>query len=664
MLRPVLVAAIWAIAANASAADLAASFGAREIGWGLRLSPDGSHVSFIAPIRGRDTALYVVPTDGSAGAKPILYGGSDGHQLRRCEWASEIDLWCSYTRERRDNYGDTFTTRQKLAAVKRDGTGVRSLGRGLSGRALAQASGDGYVLMTPADEPGTILMQTYLPEESTEGSLAARRVGGWAVEKVNIATGRRTIVERPNPKATGFWVDMTGAVRFMQAALTPSDMVDNGDRAYFVRPKGSKDWKQIARDHLGEDFQPQGFDESGDWLFVRERKNGKYVLTKHAADGSGRQELVFEHPRVDVSGIDTLGGKNRPVGIAWSDIYDHVEYTDPELKGLDERIGKTLKGSATVGFLNETADRKKLLVFAGSDRDPGRYYILNREQKKMIELMAVRDGIDASKLGDMKPVSYAARDGAQIPGYLTMPAGAAKNLPVIIMPHGGPSARDVGGFDWLVQFYAAQGYAVLQPNYRGSTGFGEAFENENAIINWSQAMNDINDGARWLVKQGIADPARVAIVGWSYGGYAALQANVVDPSIYKAAVAIAPVTDLIKVRRQDGYEYASSKVDQTAFGRSTDNLAKGSPARNAAAISAPVLMFHGERDANVLVDQSRDMESALKAAGKPVELVVYPVLAHSLDDSAARADMLRKSAAFLERHLGKAGGAVVAGGTD
>jgi len=664
MRRLGLVAMICAASAAASAADLATAFGARETGWGPRLSPNGSYVSFIAPIKGRDTALYVAPTDGSAAAKPILYGGTDGHQLRRCEWASEMDLWCSYTRERRDIFSYGFTTRQKLAAVKRDGTGIRPLGRALSGRALGQASGDGYVMMTPADEPGTILMQSYLPEETTEGTLAARRVGGWAVEKVNIGTGKRTIVERPNPKATGYWIDMTGAVRFMSASLTPSDMVDNGDRAYFVRPRGSKDWKQIARDHLGEDFQPQGFDESGDWLFVRERKNGKYLLTKHAADGSGRQELVFEHPRVDVDGLDTLGGKNRPVGIAWSDTYSHVEYTDKELDALHTRIGKTLKGSPTVGFLNETADGRKLLVFAGSDRDPGRYYILDREQKKMVELMAVREGIDATKLGEMKPVSYPARDGAQIPGYLTMPAGAAKNLPVIVMPHGGPSARDVWGFDWLVQFYAAQGYAVLQPNFRGSTGFGEAFENENAIINWAQAMNDINDGARWLVKEGIADPARVAIVGWSYGGYAALQANVVDPSIYKAAIAIAPVTDLIKVRRQEGFEYASSKVDQAQFGRSTDNLAKGSPARNAAAIRAPVLMFHGERDANVLVDQARDMEAALKAAGKPVELVVYPVLAHSLDDSAARTDMLRKSAAFLERNLGKPGGALVVGGTN
>jgi dipeptidyl aminopeptidase/acylaminoacyl peptidase len=248
-------------------------------------------------------------------------------------------------------------------------------------------------------------------------------------------------------------------------------------------------------------------------------------------------------------------------------------------------------------------------------------------------------------------VSYPTRDGAQVPGYITYPpGGVTKNLPAIILPHGGPGARDAQGFDWLSQFFAQLGYVVLQPNFRGSTGYGETWYGKNGFKAWETAMGDINDGAHWLVAKGIADPKRLAIFGWSYGGYAALQANVLEPDLYKAAIAVAPVTDL-NALKSDALRFSNYKIE-AAFLGTGPHLTQGSPANNAKRFKVPVLLFHGDQDLNVDIQQSRIMDSALSSAGVEHQLIVYKGLDHSLIDSRIRADLLTRSAEFLTKAMG------------
>jgi dipeptidyl aminopeptidase/acylaminoacyl peptidase len=263
----------------------------------------------------------------------------------------------------------------------------------------------------------------------------------------------------------------------------------------------------------------------------------------------------------------------------------------------------------------------------------------------------VRGELEGVKLAVVKPVTYPGADGTLVPGYLTLPPGRedAKGLPAIVMPHGGPGARDEWGFDWLPQFYASRGFAVLQPNFRGSSGYGDSWFQQNGFKSWRTAIGDVLDAGRWLVTQGI-DPAKLAIVGWTYGGYAALQSAATDPTVFKAVVAVAPVTDL-NVLKQEHFHWSDFELVSNYVGYGP-HLLEGSPAENAAKIKVPVLLFHGAFDRNVGIAQSKLMATRLAAAGVPCELVTWDDLDHQLEDSAARTEMLRKSDAFLRKAMG------------
>ena len=360
---------------------------------------------------------------------------------------------------------------------------------------------------------------------------------------------------------------------------------------------------------------------------------------------------MLSRPDADVDSLERIGRDNRVVGASYATERRQVEYFDPELKKLAAALHRALPGQPQIDFIDASAGEAKLLIIASSDTNPGMTYLYDKDTKQLAELLPVRPELEGVAMGKMTSVTFPAADGAMIPGYLTLPPGSTgKDLPAIVMPHGGPGSRDEWGFDWLVQYYAARGFAVLQPNYRGSTGYGAAWYQKNGFQSWRTAIGDVNDAGRWLVSQGIAKPEQLAIVGWSYGGYAALQSSVLDPNLYKAIVAVAPVTDLERLR-DEARPYTSFALVDRFIGRGP-HIQEGSPAQNAAAIKAPVLLFHGTQDQNVGIGESRLMADKLRAAGKQVELVEFPGLTHSLVDRAARVRLLAESDAFLRRSMG------------
>ena len=320
--------------------------------------------------------------------------------------------------------------------------------------------------------------------------------------------------------------------------------------------------------------------------------------------------------------------------------------TDGPLRRMTNALTRALAGRS-VYVIDSSDDATTHLVWAGADTDPGKYYLFTPATRQLRPLLAERPQLEGVALSPVQPVTYPAADGTMIPGYLTLPPGRtdAHGLPGIVMPHGGPSARDEWGFDWLAQYFASQGYAVLQPNYRGSSGYGDAWYQNNGFQSWRTAIGDVTDGGRWLLSAQGVDPTKLSIVGWSYGGYAALQSGVLAPDLFRSIVAIAPVTDLAQLRRE-GNRYTTARINREFIG-SGPHLVEGSPAQNAAAITVPVLMFHGTLDTNVDIEQARTMRRELQRAGRSVELIEYPDLAHSLTNSTARTDMLRRITAFL-----------------
>jgi dipeptidyl aminopeptidase/acylaminoacyl peptidase len=415
---------------------------------------------------------------------------------------------------------------------------------------------------------------------------------------------------------------------------------------------GSREWKPLTKYNRvdGSGMDIYAVDRDLNVAYGFKKKDGLRALYSVTLDAQPHEELIYSRTDVDVDSLIQIGRRQHVVGAEYALDSRQAAYFDPNVKSLLGALSKALPQSA-LGVMESSADEQKMLIFSGSDRDPGVYYIFDRPSKQLQTFLVARGELEGVTLATMKPVSYPASDGTSIPAFLTVPPGkeSAKGLPAIVMPHGGPSSRDHWGFDYLAQFYAARGFAVIQPNYRGSTGYGDAWVAKNGFRSWPTAIGDVLDAGRWLVHEGIADPAKLAIVGWSYGGYAALQSSVVDPNVFKAVVAIAPVTDLGALK--DEFYYWSDYNLISDFVGDGKTMHEGSPIEHADRIKVPVLLFHGEFDRNVSVNQSKRMAARLQAAGGRCELVTWPDLDHQLEDSAARAQMLRKSDEFLRKEL-------------
>jgi dipeptidyl aminopeptidase/acylaminoacyl peptidase len=637
--------------------DAAKAFGARPSVEYVSLSPDGMSVAYVAPTSGQGSVVFVqsLAKGASLASKPVLGASGKPERLGGCDWVSNQRLVCSI-------YGVVASSAllepvwvSRLIAVNTDGTKMQLLStRDNSFTRGMQLGGGGVVDWLP-DEDGAVLMtRVYLPDDHT-GSHIGSSKRGIAVDRIDTQTLIAKTVEQPREDAVAYISDGRGTIRIIGVKSRRGALgdFDSGNIAYYYRKTDSRDWLPMSE--VGEElngFRPVAVDHDANFAYGYKKLDGRRALYTVALDGSLKEELVYARPDVDVDGLNRIGRRHRVVGVSYSDDFSHYHFLDPDFEKLLASLAKALPGQPSLRVTDSSMDESKLLIRAGSDNDPGVYYLFDKKLRQLQILLAVRGGLDGIKLASVKPIHYQAADGTSIPGYLTLPPGieSAKDLPAIVMPHGGPDARDYWGFNWLAQFYASRGYAVLQPNFRGSTGYGDDFFKQNGFRSWPTAIGDVLDAGRWLVAQGIASPEKLAVVGWSYGGYAALQSAVVDPSVYKAVIAVAPVTDLPEL--EENHRHWSDFLVITRQVGEGPHVREGSPALNAAKIKVPVLLFHGEMDRNVPIRQSKEMADRLAAAGVPHELVTWPDLDHQLDDSAVRAEMLRKSDAFLRKAMG------------
>lgn len=372
-------------------------------------------------------------------------------------------------------------------------------------------------------------------------------------------------------------------------------------------------------------LSPLAFDKDGHTIYMADnRETDKAVLRRYDLLTRQLSEPIFDGD-FEVVGVH-LGDKPHN----WGEVVSYVgygpkrveKYVDGETAALHERLSSALPAGESQSVVGMSDDRTIMIIESYSDREAGAYYLMvNGEQ--LIPLGRQFPNLKPEQMAPMQFVTYAARDGLEIPAYLTLPVSGKKPYPAVIMPHGGPWARDYWGFDKWVQFLANRGYAVLQPQYRGSEGWGKelwrAGDNE-----WGQKMqDDKDDGAAWLVEQGIAEKDRIAIYGYSYGGYAAMAAAVRPDSPYQCAIAGAGLSEL------DTFDKITF---EGKWGRVFQNptISGLSPLEHVEDANIPIYIFHGDRDQRVPVEQSRKLYDALKNAEKTVEYNEIPDLWHSL----------------------------------
>jgi dipeptidyl aminopeptidase/acylaminoacyl peptidase len=646
---------LFSLAQPANADDLASdakAFGARDTVQWMDISPSGTELVAVVSGPGRQSVVKIVDVATKAAHGLIVSEGSP-ESVDWCKFASEAQLVCKYsgyTKVDSDVVGFS-----RLITMGVDGKNVRQLGQRGYATDLDIRQFDGDILDWLPDHPGSVLMQrNYVQQVNLTGiGDAIEGVKGLGVDHIDLSNLKVSPVERPSADAQEYLTDGRGNIRMMTLAKTSGGDQLTGVYKFQYRRLGSSKWEDFSEYHGNDNTgdYPIAIEAGSDSALVLAKADGRDALYRVNLDATRARTLIASNKLVDIDSVVRLGNGQKVIGYTYVDDRQRTVYFDPEIKSLAAALGKALPQQPVISFVNASADGSKLLMLAYGDTDPGSFYVYDKASRHLDEIAPVRVALLGKQLAPVQSITFPAADGVSVPAYLTLPPGSTgKNLPAIVLPHGGPSARDEWAFDWLPQFLAARGYAVIQPNFRGSAGYGDDWLAKNGYQGWRTAIGDITASAKYLVSKGIADGNRLAIVGWSYGGYAALLSGAEQPALYKAVVAIAPVTDL-KLLKREATNFTNARL-VSGFVGSGPEIVQGSPLQRAAEIKAPVLLFHGDLDGNVNVEHSSKMVVALRNAGDRAELVRFPGLDHQLDDGEARAQMLTRIGQFLDAAIG------------
>ncbi|GGD17605.1 peptidase S9 [Aquisalinus flavus] len=600
----------------------------------IRISPDGTKLTAFVNLDEHYRLGVFELEDGQLTPLHMLSEAGE-YTMEDPIWASDDRLVFSvYFAGKRFR---TETTETRLMSMKPDGSDLVALFSRARTESGGQVQIQNRIVSTLPDDPEHMLVQYGAPNSQ--------------VYKVDVTQAtRHSTVMRERASINHWSADSKGEIR------VGSGIVKDRDRKLTVRLDDGK-WKDISHRVRDENvtFYIDGVSDKPDIFYVLSSEGGDTdALYEYNAQTDELSEVVFRHPTSDVYSViqDRFTGK--ALGVIFAEDTSEIHWLEESfIKDELDKLQAALPDK-DVSITSLNLSENHAVVFVDDVTDPGQYYLYDIENRKLTGLPVQYPDLENVTHGQIFSASYKARDGLDIPAYVTLPPGLssleeARGLPFVLMPHGGPTARDFVGFDYWAQFLASRGYGVLQMNFRGSAGYGVEFR-KAGDREWGQAMqDDITDGAGWLVEQGYADTGRLAIVGGSYGGYAALMGAAKTPDLYQCAVSFAGVSDLPEILR-DARNYVNGKYYTRHIGnlygdRST--LWDNSPQSRVDDITVPILLIHGDDDRSVKVDQSRNMEKRLSRAGKAVRYVEFEGGDHYLSNYRDRLTFLQETEDFL-----------------
>jgi dipeptidyl aminopeptidase/acylaminoacyl peptidase len=619
----------------------------------VSLSPDGNHVALIQAI-GDDQAIVVVDWRN---------GRSQAVQVARRRIGLFLD-WVAWKGDSRLLFGAvqrvgwdgtpedvTYDIVRRVFAMNRDGSGVTQMFEGEMRRLLNPDQAPVRLIDILTNDPEHVLLGTWGQD-------------GYTVFRTNVNTGRSMIVDnRLGWDAFRVLVDGAGNP-VMRADALP---YNSGYRFYRRAPNGGR-WElayEVRRSTIvdNRDFYPMRAGPGAGQVYVAARPEGQEFQAIYLYNTSTGElgQPVYAHAGADASSIRVDPNDNSMLAGCGQTQRWECRASDPGMQRHFDAIAAYFEGLADFALTGVSADKSVWLIAADGPTIPLTSYVYDLAARRLTAIASTHPQLPRTRLSPTEIVRYAARDGQALWGYLTMPRAASGPPPLIVLPHGGPESRDSYGFGFLEQFLASRGYAVFQPNFRGSEGSGRSF----AVAGhrqWGLRMqDDVTDGVRHLIDAGTIDPQRICIVGASYGGYVALAGGAFTAELYRCVVSIAGDADLIQMMDEErllqgrgsmGYAYWLGLVGDP--NRDRDALIATSPARHAANFRAPVLLIHGRADYIVQVDQSETMRGALRRAGKPVEYVDFEHEGHFWPwwEPENRQRMLEEIERFLGQHLG------------
>jgi dipeptidyl aminopeptidase/acylaminoacyl peptidase len=612
------------LSAGVPAAPTIADFAAQADAIAPSISPDGKKVAFVTRAEGQRVLVMI---DLEKRERRGLMGAIvDSFEISQCNFKNDERLLCGYR-------GTQFYRSQPYIVSRLVAVDVAGKGKP---RVLIQDGTQGgsqfqdRVLDWQINDPKRVLIAL-----SGDGDPFP------SVQSLDVYTGLSYVVQRSRSSITSWATDRNGVVRFGSG-------FDGKRNSYIARDSADGPWRTLAKWETGEsDFSVVGFGAAPATLLVEAIHNGRSAIFEMDLDEKSDRQLLFANGEVDVDTPIYWPGDNRIVGFEYETDRTHRKFFDADAEAIYAAIDRLKPGSDN-DIVGSSRDGKRLLVMSRSDVRPTDYSVLDLTAGKLLRIGSSNPALAETPLAPMKAVKIKAADGQILPGYLTLPLGSnGKNLPTVIYPHGGPHARDTWRFDPMVQFMASRGFAVVQVNFRGSTGYGREWY-EAGLRNWGTVMiDDVTAATKWAIAEGVADPGHTCIVGWSFGGYAALMSAVRESELYRCVVSIAGVADLRALSRDAGMFYGGRQAIEYLLGDDSGELKAGSPTRSAAKIKAPVLLIHGDNDVQANIDQSRRMARALDGADKKFEFVVIKDGNHSLSRYEWRETLYTKLEKFL-----------------